>query len=68
MVRERNEVIYSIRVEDIYLSAEFFDRDESDLTPEVIEKVIQRVEALELGGLDALLDVMIQDAIEEEDE
>ena len=68
MARERNEVILSIRVESIYLSAESFGRDEVDLTPEVIEKVIQRVEALELGGLDALLDVMIQDAIEEEDE
>jgi len=67
MVRERNEVIYSIAVEDIYLAAESYDRDEADLTPEVIEKVIQKIEAMDFSGLAEVIDEMIDDAIEEEE-
>jgi len=68
VVRERNEVIYSIAVEDIYLAAESYDRDEADLTPEVIEKVIQKIEAMDFNDLAGIIDEMIDDAIEEEKE
>jgi len=66
MVRERNEVIYDIRVEDIFLAAEECGRDESDLTPEVIERVIQRLESMDFGLVAEAIDEMIEDAIEDE--
>ncbi|KKM69334.1 hypothetical protein LCGC14_1451800 [marine sediment metagenome] len=66
MVRERNEVIYSIRVEDIYLSAESLVR-ETDLTPDVLERVIQKLEALDtIEVFGEMIDDMLDDAIEEE--
>ncbi len=68
MVRERNEVIYSIRVEDIYLSAESLVR-ETDLTPDVLERVIQKLEALDtIEVFGEMIDDMLDDAIEEEND
>ena len=63
--RDRNETIYRLTVEDIYLVAESFDRDEGDLTPEVIERVIQKIEAMDFSDMAETIDMMIEDAIGE---
>lgn len=65
MARDKNERIFSIIVEDIYLTAESFDRDESELTEEVIEKVIHKIEAMDFSDISQAIDQMTDDAIRE---
>ena len=63
--RERNEIIYEIRVEDIFLTAESFDYNEADLTQEVIERVIQKLETMDWGSMADTINIMIDDAMYE---
>jgi len=63
--RERNEIIYEIRVEDIFLTAESLGRGEDELTPGVIERVIHKIEAMDFGNMADTINIMIDDAIEE---
>jgi hypothetical protein len=65
MGRDRNETIYRLTVEDIFLTAESYGRDEADLTPEVIEKVIHKIEAMDFGDMAETIDMFIEDAIRE---
>jgi len=67
MARDRNETIYRITVEDIYLAVENGDRDESELTPEVVEKVIHKIEAMDFSDMSQKIDMFIEDAIDEVD-
>ena len=64
-MRDRNETIYRITVEDIFLTAENDDREESELTPEVIEKVIHKIEAMDFGDMAETISLFIDDAIAE---
>ena len=68
MPRDRNETIYRLTVEDIFLTAESYDRDESELTPEVIEKVIHKIEAMDFSDMAQTIDMFIDDAIREVNE
>ena len=63
MARDRNETIYRLTVEDIFLTAENYDRNESDLTPEVVEKVIHKIEAMDFGDMSQTISMFIDDAI-----
>lgn len=63
MARDRNETIYRIKVEDIFLTAESYGRDESELTDEVVEKVIHKIEAMDFGDLSQMIDQWTDDAI-----
>lgn len=65
MARDRNETIYRITVEDIFLAAESFCRDEDMLTDEVIEKVVHKIEAMDFGDMGQTIDMFIDEAIEE---
>ena len=64
-MRDKNETIYRITVEDIYLAAENDDRDESELTEEVVEKVIHKIEAMDFSDMASTITGFIDDAIEE---
>ena len=68
MSRDRNETIYRLTVEDIFLTAESYDRDESELTPEVIEKVIHKIEAMDFSDMSQTIDMFTDDAIREVNE
>lgn len=68
MARDMNETIYRITVEDIFLTAESYDRDVSELTPEVVERVIHKIEAMDFGDMAQSIDMFTDDAIEEEKE
>ena len=68
MPRDRNETIYRLTVEDIFLTAESYDRDESELTPAVIEKVIHKIEAMDFSDMAQTIDMFIDDAIREVNE
>ena len=63
--RDRNETIYRLTVEDIFLTAESYGRDENDLTPEVIEKVIHKIEAMDFSDMSQAIDMLTDDAIRE---
>ena len=63
--RDRNETIYRVLVEDIYLTCENGDRDESELTPEVVEKVIHKIEAMDFSDMAQTIEMFIKDAIDE---
>jgi hypothetical protein len=65
MARDRNETIYRITVEDIFLTAESYGRDESELTPEVVEKVIHKIEAMDFSDMAQTIDMFTDDAINE---
>jgi hypothetical protein len=65
MPRDRNETIYRLMVEDIFLTAESYGRDESELTPEVIERVIHKIEAMDFSDMAQTIDMFIDDAIQE---
>lgn len=68
MARDMNETVYRITVEDIFLTAESYSRDESELTPEVVEKVIHKIEAMDFGDMATTIDLFIDDAIREVEE
>lgn len=68
MPRDRNETIYRLTVEDIFLTAESYDKDESELTPEVVEKVIHKIEAMDFTDMSQTIDMFIDDAIREVNE
>jgi len=65
MARDRNETIYRVIVEDIYLTASSYGRDEAELTNEVIEKVIHKVEAMDFSDMSQAIDQFTDDAIRE---
>ena len=65
MPRDRNETIYRLTVEDIFLTAESYGRDESELTPEVVERVIHKIEAMDFSDMAQTIDMFIDDAIQE---
>jgi len=65
MARDRNETIYRITVEDIFSTADSYGRDESELTPEVVEKVIHKIEAMDFSDMAQTIDMFIDDAIDE---
>jgi hypothetical protein len=65
MARDRDETIYRITVEDIYLTAESYNRDESELTDEVVERVVHKVEAMDFSDLSQMIDQFTDDAIAE---
>ena len=65
MARDRNETIYRLTVEDIFLTAESYDRDVDELTPEVVEKVIHKIEAMDFGDMSQTIDMFTDDAIRE---
>lgn len=64
-MRDKNETIYRITVEDIYLTAEDCDRDESEITPEVVDKVIRKIEAMDSSDMAQAIDQFTDEAIEE---
>jgi hypothetical protein len=65
MPRDRNETIYRLTVEDIFLTAESYGRDESELTTEVVERVIHKIEAMDFSDMAQTIDMFIDDAIQE---
>lgn len=65
-MRDKNETIYRITVEDIYLAAESEDRQLSELTDDVIERVIHKVEAMDSSDMNETICQFISDAILEE--
>jgi len=65
-MRDRNETIYRITVEDIFMAAESEDRPESELTEGVIERVIHKVEAMDSSDMNEAICQFISDAILEE--
>jgi hypothetical protein len=65
MPRDRNETIYRITVEDIFLTAENSGRDESELTSEVVEKVIHKIEAMDFSDMAQTIDMFTDAAIDE---
>ena len=65
MARDMNETIYRLTVEDIFLAAESESRDESELTPEVVEKVIHKIEAMDFSDMSQTIDMFTDEAIEE---
>ena len=65
MARDRNETIYRILVEDIYLTAESCDRDLSLLTDDVVERVIHKIEAMSFEDMAQAIDMFTEDAISE---
>jgi len=68
MARDRDETIYRLTVEDIFLTAESYGTEESELTPEVVEKVIHKIEAMDFGDMSQTIDMFIDDAIREVEE
>jgi hypothetical protein len=68
MPRDRNETIYRLTVEDIFLTAESYGRDESELTTEVVERVIHKIEAMDFSDMAQTIDMFIDDAIQEVNE
>ena len=64
MPRDRGETIYRITVEDIYLTAESFDRDVA-LTDDVVERVIRKIEAMDFSDMAQTIDMFIEQAISE---
>lgn len=65
MARDMNETIYQIAVEDIYLTAESYGRDMSELTEQVVERVIHKIEAMDFDDLSQMIDQWTDDAIDE---
>jgi len=63
--RDKDETIYRISVEDIYLTADSYSRDPDELTPEVVEKVIHKIEAMDFGDMAQTIDMFTDEAIRE---
>ena len=68
MARDRNETIYRLTVEDIFLTAESADRDLAELTDDVVERVIHKIEAMSFEDMAETIDMFIEDAISESKE
>lgn len=64
-MRDKNETIYRITVEDIYLTAESHGFEESVMTEEVVEKVSHKIEAMDFSDTAETIGCFINDAIEE---
>ena len=45
--------------------AELAERDEAELTPEVVEKVIHKIEAMDFSDMAQTIDMFTDDAIRE---
>ncbi len=65
MARDKNETVYRILVDDIYGVAESYDRDVAELTDDVIERVIHKIEAMSFEDLAQAIDMFIEDATRE---
>ena len=65
MPRDRNETIYRILVEDIYLTAESYNRDVAELTDDVVERVIHKIEAMSFEDMAETIDMFTDEAIRE---
>ena len=65
MARDRDETIYRITVEDIFSTAESYGRDEGELTPEVVERVIHKIETMDFSDMSQTIDMFTDDAIDE---
>lgn len=65
MPRDKDETVYRICVEDIYLTAESFGRDQSELTDDVVERVIHKIEAMDFSDMAQTIDMFTDDAIGE---
>lgn len=65
-MRDRNETIYRLTVEDIFLTAENGDYKEAELTESVVERVIHKIEAMDFGDMAETITLFIEDAIKEE--
>ena len=65
MARDRDETIYRITVEDIFSTAESYGRDEGELTPEVVERVIHKIGAMDFGDMSQAIDRFTDEAINE---
>ena len=63
MARDRNETVYRILVDDIYSTAESYDRDVAELTDDVVERVIRKIEAMSFEDLSQTIDMFIEDAV-----
>lgn len=67
----RNKTIYRLTIEDIYLTAEMMEDDDTGeplvLTDDIVERVIRKVEAMDFSDMSETLRLMIEDAIEERD-
>ena len=63
-MRDINETIYRITVEDIYLAAENEELEEK-LTDEIVEKVIHKIEAMDFSDMAETIVLFIEDAIDE---
>ncbi len=67
----RNKTIYRLTIEDIYLTAEMMEDDDTGepliLTDNIVERVIRKVEAMDFSDMSETLRLMIEDAIEERD-
>ena len=65
MGRDRNETIYRILVDDIYSTAESYDRDLAELTDDVVERVIHKIEAMSFSDIAETIDMLTDEAIRE---
>lgn len=65
MARDGNETLFRVLVDDIYETAESYDRDKSEMTPEVIEKVCLKLEAMDFTDMSQTIDQFIGEAIDE---
>jgi len=65
MARDRDETIYRITVEDIFSTAESYGRDEGELTPEVVDRVIHKIGAMDFTDMSQTIDMFTDDAIDE---
>lgn len=69
MGRDLDETIYRLTVRDIYGVAENADlpseEEPGELSDEVVEKVIHKIEAMDFSDMADTIRLMIEDAIEE---
>jgi len=65
LTRDRNETIYRITVEDIYLAHESYG-GEGELTDAVVERVVRKVGAMNFGDMAETIELFIEEAVEEE--
>lgn len=64
--RDLDEILYSLSVRDIYMVFDsFIDRDESELTDEVVEAVCLKIEAIDFEDMSETISTFIDDAIQE---
>lgn len=62
--RDLDEILYSLSVRDIYMVFDsFIDRDESELTDEVVEAVCLKIKAIDFQDMSETISTFIDDAI-----